>query len=84
MARCLPKLYSKQEPRIIVQTSHALARERLLKGYEILLIAFVIAAAVILIFSDFSFEAMVMLGFAGIALVFAGMMDVLPEIVRND
>jgi uncharacterized membrane protein YccC len=80
----LRNLIAKPELRIVVRTSHALARKRLLRGYEVLCLVFIVFAAIILTLSDFAFAAIVVLGFAGTALVFAGMMDVLPEIVRND
>ena len=67
-----------------MRTSHTLANKRLVRAYEFLWIVYAVAAVLVLIFTDFAFAAVVIFCLLGIALVFAGMMDVLPEIVGND
>lgn len=66
-----------------MRASHTLANKRLVRAYEILWVIFAVAAAVVFVLTDFSFAAVVVMCLLGIALVFAGMMDVLPEIVEN-
>jgi hypothetical protein len=67
-----------------MQTSHALANKRLVRTYELLWIVYAVAAALVLIFTDFAFALVVVFCLLGIALVFAGMMKVLPENVGDE
>jgi uncharacterized membrane protein HdeD (DUF308 family) len=55
----------------------------LVRAYEILWVIYAVVAAAVLILTDLAFAAVVVMCLLGIALVFAGMMDVLPEIVEN-
>jgi hypothetical protein len=68
----------------IVPTSHALIRQRIVRGYELLCLVYGVVAVIMLVVSDFAPSAIVILGFGGVVLVFTGMMGVLPEIVGED
>jgi len=66
-----------------MRTSRSLSNKRMVRAYEFLWAAFAVIAVVVFVLTDFSFAAVVVICLFGIALVFAGMMDVLPEIVEN-
>lgn len=66
-----------------MQKSHSLSNKRLVRAYEILWVVYAVVAAAVFILTDLSFAAVVIICLLGIALVFAGMMDVLPEIVGD-
>ena len=66
-----------------MRASHTLANKRLVRAYEILWVVYAVVAAAVFILTDLSFAAVVIICLLGIALVFAGMMDVLPEIVGD-
>ena len=66
-----------------MRTSHTLSNKRLVRAYEILWVIYGVVAAAVLTLTDLAFAAVVVMCLLGIALVFAGMMDVLPEIVDN-
>jgi len=66
-----------------MQASLTLSKKRMVRAYEVLWVAYAIVAAIVLLFTDFAFSAIVVFCLLGIALVFGGMMGVLPEVAGN-
>lgn len=60
-----------------------LGQRRIIRIYEVVWIAFAAAATFVFITGYLGYEAMIIFGFAGTALVFGGMMDVLPGIIEE-
>lgn len=69
---------------ITMRTSHPLTDKKLVRLYELLWLGYAVAAAIVFVLTDFAFAAIVIMSLLGIALVFGGMMGVLPEIVGDD
>jgi hypothetical protein len=67
-----------------MRTSHPLTDKKLVRLYELLWLGYAVAAAIVFVLTDFAFAAIVIMSLLGIALVFGGMMGVLPEIVGDD
>lgn len=66
-----------------MQASRTVATERLLRAYEVLWIIYAVVATIVLLLTDFAFAAIVVFCLLGIALVFGGMMGVLPELAGH-